>query len=71
MEEKKQNLLMRRKMLKSHPGKRSTDRVAFIILKEQLCRGARVNISPPSPPVPTTAKTFPLHKGGLREAKIV
>lgn len=69
MEEKEQNLLMRRKMLKSHPGKRSADRVAFIILKQQLCRGTRGNMRPP---VPTTAETIPLHKvGGCREAKVV
>lgn len=68
MEEKKKNLLMRRTMLKSHPGKRSADRVAFFILKQQLCRGRRGNIRPP---VPTAAKTIPLHKGGLREAEVV
>lgn len=68
MEEKEQNLLMRRKMLKSHPGKRSADRVAFIILKQQLCRGRRGNMRPP---VPTAAETIPLHKGGWREANVV
>lgn len=55
-------------MLKSHPGKRSADRVAFIILKQPLCRGMRGNMRPP---VPTTAETIPLHKGGCREAKVV
>lgn len=68
MEEKKQNLLMKRKMLKSRPGKCSADRLAFIILKQLLCRRARVNIGPP---VPTMAKTISLHKDGFREAHIV
>lgn len=68
LEEKKQNLLMRKKTLKSHPGKRSADRVAFIILKQALCRGTRGIMSPP---VRTPAETIPLHKGGCREVKVV
>lgn len=59
---------MKRKMLKSRPGKRPSDRLAFIILKQLLCRRARVNLSPP---VLTMAKTISLHKDGFREAHIV